>query len=303
MDWTLAKKLQRYRILRISLSFFAFALVVFLVSPFSYAQTLADNGDIQISASVLGCGDNTVQTSLGEQCEGPNLAVKNLNGQSCSTLGFTTGTLGCRDTCIFDTSLCTGTSTTGAGGSSTGGSKIRDLNFNSEQQQQETVIIPIVPETNLIFTGRAGPGDIVVILNGKNYFASGIASSDGSFSISVSDFTGGNYDFSFYAISQTLGNSNTLKFKTPVRENTTTQITNINLEYPKKPIFETITQEIQKTAKPLFDVLLVNVVEHEKPYIPYIIFFVGGLALILLRKLFIFLFRLFSDPYIHHYEK
>lgn len=50
------------------------------------------------------CGDGIVQT--GEQCD-----VYDHAGQTCATLGFSGGTLGCAVRCTFDTSACIGGST------------------------------------------------------------------------------------------------------------------------------------------------------------------------------------------------
>ncbi|PKN47144.1 MAG: hypothetical protein CVU59_03895 [Deltaproteobacteria bacterium HGW-Deltaproteobacteria-17] len=48
------------------------------------------------------CGDGTV-TAPFEECEGTNL-----NGGSCSGLGFYQGTLRCSEACLFDTTACVG---------------------------------------------------------------------------------------------------------------------------------------------------------------------------------------------------
>ncbi|MEK7585073.1 MAG: hypothetical protein AAB455_00955, partial [Patescibacteria group bacterium] len=50
------------------------------------------------------CGNNIVEGT--EQCDGVNL-----NGQSCTTRGFTGGSLTCSASCTFNTSQCTTTST------------------------------------------------------------------------------------------------------------------------------------------------------------------------------------------------
>ncbi len=48
------------------------------------------------------CGDGVVQTAAGETCDGANL-----NGTTCQTLGFGTGTVTCTSTCTLDSSACT----------------------------------------------------------------------------------------------------------------------------------------------------------------------------------------------------
>lgn len=47
------------------------------------------------------CGDGTVQTSQGEDCDGDDL-----DGRSCESLGFREGLLGCTAACVFDTLAC-----------------------------------------------------------------------------------------------------------------------------------------------------------------------------------------------------
>jgi len=47
------------------------------------------------------CGDEAIQGTEGEQCEGTNLG-----GASCVTLGYATGTLTCDELCRFDLTAC-----------------------------------------------------------------------------------------------------------------------------------------------------------------------------------------------------
>lgn len=51
-------------------------------------------------ASLPGCGNDAIDAA-GEQCDGVDLG-----GASCTSLGFTSGTLGCTAGCGFDTSAC-----------------------------------------------------------------------------------------------------------------------------------------------------------------------------------------------------
>ena len=289
-----------------------FAVMALLVGFFPifniHAQPviITSNDDIYVTASVPGCGDNYIQTGRGEQCEGPHLVTKKLNGQTCSSLGFATGTLGCRDTCIFDTSDCSGVASGGSSAASGGASasKVRTpINTGTE-------ITPNISTTNLIFTGKAGPGDVIIIRNGNSYFASGIAASDGTFNIVVSDFDADNYNFNFYAISQIFGKSLPMSFKALVNEDSTTQISNINLHFPVR-IAEQKSEEkkpeepgvVERKYKPLFDVLVVNIVEPEKPFIPFVIIFSLGTILAILLKLMLYLIKVFKGSYINYYEK
>ncbi len=47
------------------------------------------------------CGDDVQQSANGEQCDGSDLA-----GASCQSLGFDSGTLGCRPDCTYDLDQC-----------------------------------------------------------------------------------------------------------------------------------------------------------------------------------------------------
>ncbi|MBU1412139.1 SUMF1/EgtB/PvdO family nonheme iron enzyme [Myxococcota bacterium] len=61
--------------------------------------------DCQFNVDSCGgrCGDELVQGSDGETCDGGNL-----NGQTCQSLGYTGGTLACGEGCDFDVSGCAG---------------------------------------------------------------------------------------------------------------------------------------------------------------------------------------------------
>ncbi|MBS3166413.1 DUF1565 domain-containing protein [Candidatus Woesearchaeota archaeon] len=63
---------------------------------------------ISFSVSSIGqtCGNNLIEGS--EQCD-----LTNLNGQTCITQGFGSGTLSCLTSCTFNTSNCIGSSTSG----------------------------------------------------------------------------------------------------------------------------------------------------------------------------------------------
>ncbi len=68
------------------------------------------------------CNGLPEDASTGRPCgTGPGCNVDDLGGESCATLGMTSGRLSCDpDTCTFDTSLCTGANG-GLGGMSGGG--------------------------------------------------------------------------------------------------------------------------------------------------------------------------------------
>jgi YVTN family beta-propeller protein len=60
------------------------------------------NEACQCFATLSSCGDGNVAPST-EECDGATL-----NGASCTSLGFSGGTLSCTPTCAFDTRACTG---------------------------------------------------------------------------------------------------------------------------------------------------------------------------------------------------
>jgi len=77
----------------------------------------SDDNEINTTFDVtagLFCGNGVVDA--GEQCDGADL-----NAQTCSGRGFSSGTLACAVTCTFDTSSCTSGSS-GSGGGSGGSS-------------------------------------------------------------------------------------------------------------------------------------------------------------------------------------
>lgn len=56
-------------------------------------------GRCRTTCSLATCGDGTVDE--GEECDGDT------GSSTCNTAGFTEGDLGCSETCMFDTTLCT----------------------------------------------------------------------------------------------------------------------------------------------------------------------------------------------------
>lgn len=73
------------------------------------------NYSLESGATIAGgCGDSIVDPS--ESCDGSNL-----NGATCVTQGFSSGTLSCSSSCAFVTSSCTTTTTSSSGGGGGGG--------------------------------------------------------------------------------------------------------------------------------------------------------------------------------------
>src|SRR3990167_11447455 len=146
---------------------------IFLVTVLLLPIVSADAASTSISATVkiTVCGDDTVETP--EQCDGSSL-----NGTSCTSQGFTGGSLSCSSACEFDTSSCTSGS---SGNSSSGGGGSHIIS---------------TPETNAIFSGKAYPGSIVTLLKDARVAATTTAGQDAKFQINISGLSSGNYIFS-----------------------------------------------------------------------------------------------------------
>ena len=241
------------------------------VFPFSVsALVLTSSDDIQINARVIGCGDGVIQDVLGEQCDGVNLG-----GESCNSIGFQSGTLSCRPSCIFETALCTeGSSDSGSGGRSTR----RSVNINTA-----------IPATNLVFSGGGNPGDTVTILNNGVYIGGGVIDANGFFSITISNVEPDFSVFSFYTTSTVGVRSDNLFFTMDIQPDVTTQISNIffTYAYADQLLSDTDTEPIPPDNKgiitapenPLFDVLLVNPVIYKPSSVRYVYVCMAGVVL------------------------
>lgn len=218
------------RVMTILLTLF---VSVFAVPGVSHAQNInavPSGGDdtISITARVLGCGDDMVQTNLGEQCDGLDL-----NNQSCSTIGFDSGALSCRNSCIFETSLCIG------GNNNSGRGSVRNVGdiFDGDRTK----------ETNVVFTGIGEPDSTFFVSTADGVFTSVNVDSDGDFSITVSEPVPGDYDFTFYTLSSD-GLNGPINFSTPIQQYATTFINNIFIPYQ---IVEPIIPEVDVPMAPV----------------------------------------------------
>lgn len=179
-----------------TLIFSLYLLVLILVSSVAYAIT------IEISADVPGCGDNNI--GFGEQCDGSDLG-----GATCTSRGFSGGTLNCSSVCTFNTSSCNTPSVpSGSGGGGGGGSYATSQTSN----------------TNIVFSGKAYPRSVVTLLKDAQVVATTIASSDATFQTTISGVSGGNYLFSVYAEDTSGNRSSLLTFPVSVTSGVTTKI-------------------------------------------------------------------------------
>ena len=123
-----------------------------------------------MTALVPGCGNEILES--GEECDGSNLS-----GASCTTKGFTGGTLTCTQSCLYNTTACTNSSSGGGGGSSSGGN-------NSAQ---------------VVIAGRAYPHSKVTILKDAQVVATTISDDAAQFQVIVQNLAAGIYIFSLYS--------------------------------------------------------------------------------------------------------
>lgn len=184
--------MMRYHSITLCLTIYIFVLFVL---PFSaYAVT------VEITATVPGCGDNII--GVGEQCDGSSLG-----GASCSSRGFSGGTLSCASSCVFNTSQCT----SGGGGGGGGGGGF----------------VPSIPLTNVVFVGKAYPQSVVTLLKDAQIVATTIAGSDANFQMTISNVSGGNYIFGIYSEDTKGVRSSLLNFPVSVTSGVTTKVSGI----------------------------------------------------------------------------
>ncbi len=154
---------------------------------------------VDISAVVEGCDDGII--GVGEQCDGVNLG-----GASCSSLGFSGGTLSCTSACTFDTSSCTAGGSGGGGGGGGGGGSSS------------------TPDTNVVFSGRAYPLSRVGILKDGQLVVTTIAGPDSNFTATISGLSRGDYNFSVYGEDKNSLRSSLFTFPIYITSGVTTKI-------------------------------------------------------------------------------
>ncbi|MDD5749957.1 MAG: hypothetical protein PHO91_04270, partial [Patescibacteria group bacterium] len=154
---------------RVIVALFLFSILgIFFV--FSYAWSQSDSVDSIVKISV--CGNFVAEG--GEECDNYDFA-----GQSCSSFGFSSGSLICYSDCTINTSACYNQSTPPPGGGGGGG------------------LLP-PPVTGVNISGRAYPLSQVVVLKDGQIAATTIAGPNANFAISVGGLAPGNYTFAVY---------------------------------------------------------------------------------------------------------
>ncbi|OGY89434.1 MAG: hypothetical protein A2927_03105 [Candidatus Komeilibacteria bacterium RIFCSPLOWO2_01_FULL_45_10] len=171
----------------------------FIFSGFSRAQTDSITATVQVSV----CGDGEMGGT--EECDDDDF-----NGETCSSQGFTSGSLDCTDACELDTSGCRSGGTPGGGspGGGCGG-----------------YIAPTVTGINL--SGKAYPKSSVTILKDAQVAATTAADSNANFQVSLSGLSAGTYIFSVYSEDNKGRRSNLLTFPVSITTGTVTTIAGI----------------------------------------------------------------------------
>jgi len=185
---------------KIKKNFLCIFAVVVLLSYFLFLN-FSNAGNVNVSATRIGCGDGIIQS--GEECD-----TSNLNGQTCTGLGFYGGTLLCYSNCTFNTSSCLTTPPPPPPPSGGGG-------------------VPYFAPTTVIFLGKAYPKSVVTLLKDAQVVAQTVAGPDANFSITLTGLTGGNYIFAIYAEDKDGIRSSLLTFPVSVTYGATTNVSGI----------------------------------------------------------------------------
>lgn len=162
------------RVPHLIVTFLVIQAAVFCGSPLSVdAQSVT----VTATAQTL-CGDGIVQSP--EQCDGVNL-----DGATCSSLGYSGGTLSCASNCVFVTNQCTN-----ASGGGNGGGGRNDIPFS----------IPD-PQTSVVFSGKAYPMATVVVSEGSAIRISVGANASAMFQTTL-ETTPGRHTFTLYGVDE-----------------------------------------------------------------------------------------------------
>ncbi len=180
----------------LSVFFFLNSNSDFLNSKLVSAQSVQIRAEIAVV-----CGNDIIDS--GEQCDGSNLG-----GQTCTSRGYTGGTLSCGGSCAFDVSACTSSAPPAPPGGGGGGGYAP-------------------PVTSVIFEGRAYPKSTVTLLKDAQVAATTITGADANFYISISGLSGGNYIFAAYSEDSKGIRSSLLTFPVSITSGATTKVSGI----------------------------------------------------------------------------
>lgn len=185
-----------------------FLVLILAVLFSSGVQVLATSYEVDIYATVPGCGDAVIQT--GEQCDGLNLG-----GSSCSLQGYTSGNLSCSSVCTLVTTACVLEANTPSSVS------------RSQTRKEETIY---TPATNLVVAGLAEPGMRIQLLRDGILVATTIATDLGFYQTTISGLSAGEYRLQVRGISDfTKLTTQTETFTVRVVAEATTKVSEVAL--------------------------------------------------------------------------
>lgn len=184
----------------VRLFLFCSLLGSFIIAGHSVLAQGVGSSTVIIEGRVPGCGDAVIEG--GEECDGSNLA-----GASCMSKGFTSGTLTCTASCLFNTTACVYTPPSSGGGGGGGGSQTRGA--------------------QVVLTGRAYPLSQITILKDAQVVATTIADEQAHFQVLIKGLSAGTYIFSLYSEDAKGVRSSLFTFPMTVSRNILTKIDSI----------------------------------------------------------------------------
>ena len=153
--------------------FFLLTIVLAIVFFIFSKEIVFSSDSVVTTVQISVCGNGVKEG--GEDCD-----TNDFGGVSCTSLGYTSGTLTCDAACDYVTSACIYTAPVIIGGGG-GGS---------------TVLLPTV--TGVSFSGKAYPSSEVTVLKDGQIISMTMAGPDANFLVSLSNISAGNYIFALY---------------------------------------------------------------------------------------------------------
>ncbi len=198
---------------------FVLIIIIFLITSVFFIYKIK-SASVNVTAIKPGiCGNNIKE--INEECDGPDLG-----GQTCTSLGYSGGTLTCNSNCTFNTSQCV-TQPSGGGGGGGGG-------------------VSLPQYGRVIISGKAYPNSEVTLLSDGQIREIIRTGNRGDFEITLSNLSPGIYLFTLYSEDSQGRRSSLLTFQVNVIAGQTVR---------SSGIFLSPTIDIDKTSVKKGDVL------------------------------------------------